>query len=97
MSPFFNKQGLWTYPVYASIGASFGYWLKGVEDRQLRILAETRDRLLEKRRRRAERDGFNTGTEGQKHMEGIFASPTLVEQRGLGVPVQGQRMKTEVA
>jgi len=97
MRPFFHKEGLWTYPVYAGIGASFGYWLKGVEDRQLRILAETRDTLLEKRRRRAEREGLSAGTQAQKDQEGLFASPTIVRQAGLGLPAQGQLVKTEVA
>jgi len=97
MRPFFHKEGLWTYPVYAGIGASFGYWLNGVEDRQMRILADTRDRLLEKRRRRAERDAINSGTTAQKEEEGLFASPKVIQQIGLGMPVQGQKIKTEVA
>lgn len=75
MRPFFQSRSLWAYPMYAGIGASFGYWLKGVEDRQVRILGETRDRLLEKRRRQRERDGgFNIGDDAQKNQEGIFAS-----------------------
>lgn len=100
MRPFFHKEILWTYPVYAGIGASFGYWLNGVEDRQMRILGETRERLLEKRRRRAEREGgIQIGTEGQKTQEGLFASPTVIEQRGLEFPAgaQGQKVKTGVA
>lgn len=40
----------------------------------MRILGETRDRLLEKRRRRAERE-LNAPTDAQKHEESIFASP----------------------
>lgn len=83
--------------MYAGVGASFGYWLKGVEDGQMRILAETRDRLLEKRRRRAEREGLNVGTLAQRDQEGLFASPTVIEKVGLGEPVQGQKVKTEVA
>lgn len=63
----------------------------------MRILAETRDRLLEKRARRAEREGLNLGTTAQKEQEGLFASPTVVEQFGLGVKNQGQKVKTEVA
>ena len=51
MRPFFNKESLWVYPVYASIGGSFGYWLMGVEQRQFRMLADRRDALLEKRAR----------------------------------------------
>lgn len=85
--------------MYAGVGASFGYWLKGVEDRQMRILAETRDRLLEKRKRRAEREGLNSGTQAQKDQEGLFASPTMIEHVGIATPanMQGQKQKTAVA
>lgn len=55
MRPFHHQ--LWAYGIYGGLGASFGYWLQGVEDKQMRYLRETRDRLLEKRRRRAEREG----------------------------------------
>ena len=57
MRPFFYRQGLFAYPIYGLVGASFGYWLQGMEDNQMRYLGETRDRLIEKRRRRAEREG----------------------------------------
>jgi hypothetical protein len=56
MRPFFNKTSLWVYPVFAGTGASFGYWLMGVEQRQQAILGERRQSLLEKRARRAERE-----------------------------------------
>jgi hypothetical protein len=56
MRPLFNKESLWVYPVFASIGGSFGYWLQGVEHRQFRLLADRRDQLLEKRARRKERE-----------------------------------------
>ncbi|KAF1831920.1 hypothetical protein BDW02DRAFT_457960, partial [Decorospora gaudefroyi] len=52
--PLFNKESLWVYPVYASIGGGFGYWLMGVEQRHFRLLADRRDKLLEKRARRKE-------------------------------------------
>lgn len=55
MRPMFNKESLWVYPVFAGAGASFGYWLTGVENRQQAILSERRKNLLEKRARRAER------------------------------------------
>ncbi|KAK2865040.1 hypothetical protein FQN49_003972 [Arthroderma sp. PD_2] len=61
MRPFFNKESLWAYPLYASIGGSFGYWLEGVQNRQLKMLAERKQMLLEKRQRRAERDGAEQG------------------------------------
>ena len=56
MRPFFNRESLWVYPLFASVGGSFGYWLQGVEKRQLRVLGERRDSLLEKRRRRAQQN-----------------------------------------
>lgn len=56
MRPFFNKEGLWAYPFFGGIGGSFGYWMMTVERSQAQTLAERRDRLLEKRARRAERE-----------------------------------------
>lgn len=56
MRPLFQKEALWAYPVYASIYGSFGYWLMGVEDRQMKQLADRRYSLMEKRKRRAERE-----------------------------------------
>lgn len=56
MRPFFNKESLWAWPVYAGVGASFGYWMLGVENRQVAYLAERRNRLLERRQRREERE-----------------------------------------
>ncbi|KAM5342411.1 hypothetical protein ACJ41O_013377 [Fusarium nematophilum] len=56
MRPFFNKASLWAYPVYAAGGASFGYWLQGVDDRQTSTLKDRKAILLEKRARKAERD-----------------------------------------
>ncbi|KAG9641417.1 hypothetical protein KCU64_g12551, partial [Aureobasidium melanogenum] len=75
MRPIIQRNSLWAYPLFGGIGASFGYWLQGVEERQLRILQETKESLLEKRRRRAEREGgVYIGTDYQKNEEGIFAS-----------------------
>ncbi|KAI8714520.1 hypothetical protein NCS52_01171900 [Fusarium sp. LHS14.1] len=56
MRPFFNKGSLWAYPVYALGGASFGYWLQGVDDRQTATLNDRKALLLEKRARKAQRD-----------------------------------------
>ncbi|TVY81802.1 hypothetical protein LSUE1_G001704 [Lachnellula suecica] len=56
MRPFFNRGSLWAYPLYGGIGASFGYWLMGVEERQQAVLGARRESLLEKRARRAERE-----------------------------------------
>jgi hypothetical protein len=56
MRPLLTKEALWVYPLFAGVGGSFGYWLQGVEDRQLKILAERRTSLLEKRRRRDKRE-----------------------------------------
>ncbi|KAK4899438.1 hypothetical protein LTR17_000640 [Elasticomyces elasticus] len=76
MRPFLAQP--WVYPIYASLGAGLGYYIQGVEDGQMRYLRETRDRLLEKRRRRAERGIEGVGNQGsafQKEQEGLFASP----------------------
>ncbi|RMY52911.1 hypothetical protein D0864_14186, partial [Hortaea werneckii] len=87
MRPFFSQP--WAYPIYGCIGASFGYWMQGVEHIQMRYLRETRDRLLEKRRRRAEREQGNIGNIGsefQKEQEGLFASPKVLVERGEHLP-----------
>jgi hypothetical protein len=59
MRSFFRKSELWVYPFFAGIGGSFGYWLQGVEHRQMKMLADRRNILLEKRARRAEREAQN--------------------------------------
>lgn len=74
MRPFFNKESLWVYPLFATVGGSFGYWLEGVEGRQLKMLAERKRILLEKRQRRAERDAADTVGLGQAEQGGILAS-----------------------
>ncbi|RYP41026.1 hypothetical protein DL769_011666 [Monosporascus sp. CRB-8-3] len=56
MRPFFNRGSLWAYPVFAGAGASFGYWLQGVEERQTAVLEERKQTILEKRARRAARE-----------------------------------------
>ncbi|KAI1915971.1 hypothetical protein LOZ53_000878 [Ophidiomyces ophidiicola] len=61
MRPFFNRESLWVYPLFATVGGSFGYWLEGVESRQLKMLADRKEMLLEKRRRRAEREAAEVG------------------------------------
>ncbi|KAF2723714.1 hypothetical protein K431DRAFT_264161 [Polychaeton citri CBS 116435] len=74
MRPFLGRNQLWAYPIYGGLGASFGYWLQNVEQDQMRYLSDTRNRLLEKRRRRQEREGqTNIGDEVQTQQEGIFA------------------------
>ncbi|KAJ6438394.1 cytokinesis protein sepA [Purpureocillium lavendulum] len=60
MRPFFNRSSLWAYPAYALGGASFGYWLQGVDDRQTDTLRERKALLLEKRARKAERDSSSS-------------------------------------
>ena len=81
MRPFHHQ--LWAYGIYGGLGASFGYWLQGVEDKQMHYLHETRDRLIDKRRRRAEREGgLNVGTQFQREQEGLFASPAVPGERG---------------
>lgn len=62
MRPLITKRGLFlVYPIYAGIGGSFGYWLQGVEQNQDKVIADRRDRLLEKRKRRDEREGKVSG------------------------------------
>ncbi|KAI1100755.1 hypothetical protein F4804DRAFT_335959 [Jackrogersella minutella] len=62
MRPFFNKGSLWAYPVFAGAGASFGYWLQGVDERQAAILEERKQIILEKRARKLARDAGNATT-----------------------------------
>lgn len=56
MRPILSKESLWVYPLFAGVGGSFGYWLQGVESRQLKMLAQRREAILEKRRRRDQRE-----------------------------------------
>jgi len=72
MRPFFTPQYAWGYPLFAGIGGSFGYWLQGVEDRQRKILADRREMLIEKRRRRAERE--TSGEDETTETAGVLAS-----------------------
>ncbi|KAF2863135.1 NADH2 dehydrogenase 14K chain [Piedraia hortae CBS 480.64] len=59
MRPFMTKPYL--YPFYCAIGASFGYYLQGVDEKQKRFLEEARERLMQKRLRRLEREGAEMG------------------------------------
>ncbi|ETN44989.1 uncharacterized protein HMPREF1541_09865 [Cyphellophora europaea CBS 101466] len=63
MRPFFQRGGLIWYPVFGSIGASFGWWLSGVEQRQVQMLQQRKNILMEKRKRRAEREAAEGGSE----------------------------------
>jgi hypothetical protein len=56
MRPFFNRKSLWAYPLFGGVGASFGYWLQGVDERQTKMLQERKAAILEKRARKAERE-----------------------------------------
>jgi hypothetical protein len=71
MRPLFARNYLWTYPVYAAVGGSFGYWLTGVESRQIAVLEERKQRLLEKRRKR---DEVRLGTPSQLLEESQMAT-----------------------
>ncbi|KAI1449935.1 hypothetical protein F5Y02DRAFT_413613 [Annulohypoxylon stygium] len=62
MRPLFNRGSLWAYPVFAGVGGSFGYWLQGVDERQVAVLEERKQALLEKRARKAARDARNAAT-----------------------------------
>ena len=73
MRPFFNKESLWAYPVFAAAGGSFGYWMTNVSARQQAVLAERRQNLMDKRRRRAEREG--TSQETRTAEDGVHDKP----------------------
>lgn len=73
MRPFFQRGGLWVYPMFAGIGGSFGYWLKGVEDRQMKMLAQRKQIVVEKRRRRAEREERDVHASELSNVEGVLA------------------------
>ena len=64
MRPLFNRGSLWAYPLFAAVGGSFGYWMESVSQRQMQILKQRKESLLEKRQRRAERERL-AGVEGQ--------------------------------
>ena len=98
MRPFFSTQNWLVYPIYGGLGASFGYWLQGVEDKQMRYLSEARERLTERRRRRAEREGgLDAGSRAQKEEEGLLASPRFVVERdALAIP-EGTQERTAAA
>lgn len=55
MRPFFHRTSFYIYPIFGAAFGSIGYWLQGVEDRQIAMLTERREELLRKRQRRAER------------------------------------------
>lgn len=83
MRPFFNKESLWAYPVFAAAGGSFGYWLTNVQSRQNAILTERRNNLLSKRRRRAEREG--TSVEANIAEGGVHEKPGTGGSGGAGM------------
>lgn len=74
MRPLFQKGALWAYPLFAGIGGSFGYWLKGVEDRQMKMLQQRKELVIEKRRRRAEREGVEFQQAGNGETTGVLSA-----------------------
>ena len=76
MRPFFQRGSFWVYTLFAGVGGSFGYWLKGVEDRQIKMLHQRKEIIIEKRRRRAEREMANGGGGGHERAEtaGVLAA-----------------------
>lgn len=72
MRPFFQRGALWAYPLFAGIGGTFGYWLQGVEARQIKMLQQRKEILLEKRRRRQQREGADGETSSET--TGVLAS-----------------------
>jgi hypothetical protein len=75
MRPLFNKESLWTYPAFGGCGAAFGYWLQGVEQRQFKMLDDRKQSLLEKRRRKAEREA-NDAEGAQKSADAATLAAT---------------------
>jgi hypothetical protein len=71
MRPFFQRGSLWVYTLFAGVGGSFGYWMKGVEDRQMKMLQQRKEILIEKRRRRAEREAAEAGAAGSEPAESL--------------------------
>ena len=72
MRPLLSRQSnLWLYPLYATVGGGFGYWLQGIELRQEKILKDRKEMLLDKRRRKAERE--NAKAELSSQDEAIIA------------------------
>lgn len=67
MRPLFQRGSLWVYTLFAGVGGSFGYWMKGVEDRQMKMLQQRKEILIEKRRRRAEREAAEEGATPVEH------------------------------
>ena len=78
MRPFFQRDTMWAYPIFGAVGGAFGYWLQGVEERQFRLLTDRRDSLLEKRRRRADREREGGAAEGSEG--GLGTSRQLLEE-----------------
>ncbi|KAI5289877.1 hypothetical protein KEM52_000638 [Ascosphaera acerosa] len=54
--PIVEVPKLWVYGLFGGLGGTVGYWLQGVEDRQLAMLAERKAVLLAKRARQAARE-----------------------------------------
>jgi len=53
--PYTAAHDLWGYPGYGAVAAGIGYFLIGMEERQMAILNDRKNLLLEKRKRAAER------------------------------------------
>ncbi len=56
MQPLYHKSTVWAYPVFGACGASFGYWMQGVDESQTAVLNERKKAILDKRARRAQRE-----------------------------------------
>lgn len=54
--PIIHLPTMWVYGLFGGLGGTFGYWIQGVEDRQMAMLADRKAALLAKRARQAERD-----------------------------------------
>lgn len=60
-----ERQSAWVYGLFGGVGASFGYWLTGVERDQEKELNERKARLFDKRdRQRARESSSRMALEG---------------------------------
>lgn len=56
MRPMFHPDSLVSYPLFMAAGASFGYWMENIHQRQTQQLQERRASLLLKRQMKAARE-----------------------------------------
>ncbi|KAI9894124.1 MAG: hypothetical protein M1814_004895 [Vezdaea aestivalis] len=60
MRSFWSREMMIAYPCFTAIGAAFGYWMQGVDERQMKLLMDRKELLLAKRQRRTDRESKET-------------------------------------